>query len=884
MPFKNYVCLRTWVDVAAGLEGGVRTMRAVWCLLLGFAACLSVWAGENSAARQNLVELLLACRDGDCYSVRALLHKDNSLARQALTTDQHEPGFTPLAVAASGAYAEIVRLLLEAGADVNGRSGPTAVTPLLQVCMQGHTSNAELPPNLVRVRSERPGTAKAEASHNTTATCPHNYMHCLHTLINSGAALDACDSQGCCALYHCAKRGDAQSLCVLTEHGAKVDGWPSDTNDPLCAAALNGHMACVRTLISAGAPILTGKMHGYSALSSAAQNGHVEILQYLLQQGISANAEVTPNGGTPLLMASLDGQLDCMRVLLAAGADIDRPNDKGYTPLYGAAWAGQLAALELLLASGAKVKEWSCSANDPLCIAASKGYLACVQALTSAGNPIITDRTYDYSALHSAAENGHVEVLQYLLQCLLQQGISADTESLPNAGTPLLIASQEGHLACINALLDAGCDINRSNEYGRTALYYAAKEGHLAALELLLASGANTQHWSSHQSDPLCTAALNGHMACVRALVSAGAPIVTGSTHGFSALNDAAQNGHVEILQYLLQQGISANAESSPARGTPLLVACQQGQLTCLRTLLNAGADINRPDNTGCTALYYAAKEGRLAALEILLNRGAKVQVWSSDKSDPLCIAAFNGHRFCVRLLLAAGSPIITGKPHGFSALCCAAQKGYPEILGLLLQQGVSANAKGSPSGGVPLISASINERLSCIRMLLAAGADVNRTNDSDRTALYFAAEQGKPEAVALLLAAKARVDHRDSAGQTALWAACEQGHEKVVARLLAAGANPRITVQAVTPLCRAAQRGHPKVVEQLLAAGVNPLQNTHLSLSLALPKPKVTDQKPPTHNAKQEDQECYAEIEVARMLQQVRISPKDLKMSNGDK
>ena len=111
------------------------------------------------------MELLVACRDGDCYSVRALLRKDKSLARQALTTDQHEPGFTPLAVAACGAYAEIVRLLLEAGADVNGRPGPTALTPLLQVCMQGHSGSAELPPNLVRLRSERPDTAKADSSH-----------------------------------------------------------------------------------------------------------------------------------------------------------------------------------------------------------------------------------------------------------------------------------------------------------------------------------------------------------------------------------------------------------------------------------------------------------------------------------------------------------------------------------------------------------------------------------------------------------------------------------------------------------------------------------------------------------------------------------------------
>ena len=104
------------------------------------------------------------------------------------------------------------------------------------------------------------------------------------------------------------------------------------------------------------------------------------------------------------------------------------------------------------------------------------------------------------------------------------------------------------------------------------------------------------------------------------------------------------------------------------------------------------------------------------------------------------------------------------------------------------------------------------------------------------------------------------------------------------MAKLLGAGANPHLAVHAVTPLSRAVQCGHTRVVEQLLAAGLNPLQSPHRSLSLALPKPKKTHQKPPTHNAGQEDEEHYAEIEMTKILQQVRISPKDFKTSNGDK
>ena len=162
-------------------------MRSVGSLLLGFVACLSVWAGEHSAARQNLVALLVACCDGDAQSVRALLHKDQSLAKQILTTDEQGQVFTPLSVAACGGYTEIVRLLIGAGADANSRRGPAALPPLLQVCMQDLFENAELPASLLKALSLSglPHTDQPEPSQNTSSACPRDHLACLRTLIDN---------------------------------------------------------------------------------------------------------------------------------------------------------------------------------------------------------------------------------------------------------------------------------------------------------------------------------------------------------------------------------------------------------------------------------------------------------------------------------------------------------------------------------------------------------------------------------------------------------------------------------------------------------------------------------------------------------------------------
>ena len=157
-------------------------MRAVWYLLLSFCTFSLGWAGENSAPPQNLAALLVACRDGDDQNVRALLHQDQSLARQVLTTAQEGQSFTALGVAACSGYAEIVHLLLDAGADVNGRSGEAALTALLLVCMQSRSGSTELPADWVKVLplSEPLRTAQQKPSQNATTAKHTQHLSLIH--------------------------------------------------------------------------------------------------------------------------------------------------------------------------------------------------------------------------------------------------------------------------------------------------------------------------------------------------------------------------------------------------------------------------------------------------------------------------------------------------------------------------------------------------------------------------------------------------------------------------------------------------------------------------------------------------------------------------------
>ena len=554
--------------------------------------------------------------------------------------------FSALNHAAQKGHVEILKeLLRQEGVCVEADSCPTGGSALLIACSEGH-------------------------------------MSCIEVLLEAGADINRPNSNGATSLFYAASHGHLAAVKLLLARGARTDGWRSCKSDPLCMTASQGHTACVQALVAAGCPIIVDRKYGFSALNEAAQYGHPEILHYLLQQGASPDAESTPNGGAPLLIAAMQGQLPCMQVLLNDGADINRPDADGKTALYWAAYDGSIAALELLLSRHANVQGWQSCENDPLYIAAFKGHIACVKALLNAGAPIVSNREYGFSALYGAIQNGHVEVFELLLQ----HGAAANAESAPFGTTPLFVAVATGQLACIEPLLTAGADVNHARD-GRTPLYWAARKGDGEVLKLLLAHGANVQGWSCDENDPLCTAVRYGRLACVQALLAAGALIGSGRQYGFNALSRAALRGDVKILECLLQHGAAANTESSPFGGPPLLLAAMQGQLACVATLLAAGVDIAGPDSNGHTALHWAACQGHSAVVTYLLEHGAPVNCRSASGETPLSIACQNGHQSVVQALLAGGAEHDIAVRH-YTPVYLAAKGCHVEIVDQLLAAG----------------------------------------------------------------------------------------------------------------------------------------------------------------------------------------------------
>ena len=147
-----------------------------------------------------------------------------------------------------------------------------------------------------------------------------------------------------------------------------------------------------------------------------------------------------------------------------------------------------------------------------------------------------------------------------------------------------------------------------------------------------------------------------------------------------------AAKGQLEELDRLIKSGESVNVEDES--GTPLSAAAERGQSACADLLITAGADVNRRDFFGDTALFYASYSDNAKGADLLISAGAVVNVQGYNGATPLLQAVYNRSVNFARSLLKAGAdPNITNHA-GFNALCASlawSAEGSDEALVTLL-------------------------------------------------------------------------------------------------------------------------------------------------------------------------------------------------------
>lgn len=114
---------------------------------------------------------------------------------------------------------------------------------------------------------------------------------------------------------------------------------------------------------------------------------------------------------------------------------------------------------------------------------------------------------------------------------------------------------------------------------------------------------------------------------------------------------------------------------------TALMIAAFSAETVAAQTLIDKGAEINRP---GWTALHYAAASGSLPIILKLLEKSAYIDAESPNKTTPLMMAARGGHQAAVTLLIKEGADVSLKNELGLTATDFANSQNHAQIARLL--------------------------------------------------------------------------------------------------------------------------------------------------------------------------------------------------------
>lgn len=246
--------------------------------------------------------------------------------------------------------------------------------------------------------------------------------------------------------------------------------------------------------------ILNASANGFTPLYIACQEGNLEIVRLMIDAGAEIDLPILPDLDTPLLISVVRGNIPVFRELVQRGADINKPNKENITPF--------LMAIKLK-------------------------------------HTVIIDEFLNNPALNI---NFHTD----------------DTESF------LIYAIRWGEVETARKLIEKGINLELPDDQGGTALYMAAQNNQLEIVRLLLRSGANPNIEDEKKYTPLHVATGHNFIPICMELLNNGAKLDAENIKGITPLDIAREMGRVELVtEYLKRSEKQKQAATSCDKAKP---------------------------------------------------------------------------------------------------------------------------------------------------------------------------------------------------------------------------------------------------------------------------------------------------------------------------
>jgi uncharacterized protein len=427
-------------------------------------------------------------------------------------------------------------------------------------------------------------------------------------------------------------------------------------------------------------------------------------------------------------------------------------------------------------------------------------------------------------------------------------------------------ALKAGDLAGARKLVEQHADVNAPQSDGATALDWAVYRSDKEMVDLLLGAGANARAANREGSTPLWLASINGDAAIIAALLKAGADANEHLPLGRTPLMAASRTGNVEAIQVLLDHGADVNARETLRGTTPLMWAADEGHAAAIQLLIQRGADFKaRSDMTERgrgPALGKANDPRKQVAAQgraLAAGRALDLRDLSALRGDNNGIGG-----------QAAGGIARGGRTRGGRAPNGRATDGVDQGFDQNDDAAVAAfGFRGRPApkdGGAltPLVYAVRADDLDSVKVLLAAGADLNQVTGYGWSPLLVATQNRYYRLGAYLIDHGADVNLANQGGWTPLYLATDNrniesgdypvrkgdmDHLDFIKLVLDKGANVNARMKdstetrtvftnqwldenGATAFLRASQSGDLVLMKLLLAHGADPKIDTVLHVT----------------------------------------------------
>jgi ankyrin repeat protein len=339
---------------------------------------------------------------------------------------------------------------------------------------------------------------------------------------------------------------------------------------------------------------------------------------------------------------------------------------------------------------------------------------------------------------------------------------------------------------------------------GKSDVADAAMRGEKAAIRALIAQKADVNAPQADGATALHWAVFHGDKELVQLLVRAGADVKAANREGATPLWLASVTGDTAILSALIEGGADPN-EKLPLGRTPLMIASRTGKVDAMKVLLDHGADPNAKDTLrGTTPLMWAADEGHAAAIKLLIDRGADIKAKSAaaERGRGPALGKSGDPRRAVAALgaaVAAGQPIPgLGQLGGLNGSARAAGRGEVAAAAAAGGRGdvTSVTGGGNRSGrgrGAAGNADGFDQNDDAAVAAFGFGRGPAPKDGGQLTPLVFATRANDLESVKVLLAAGADVNQTTGYGWSPLLVATQNRYYKIGAYLLDHGADPNL-------------------------------------------------------------------------------------------